>query len=95
MVPKYEYVEEVNIGVEEQPRIFEITRTMMKEYLDVFAWSDKDLKPYGTSIIPHTTPINKDEMPFKQKLRRINPRLFPLVEKEIKKLFEVKIIVSL
>ena len=95
MVPKYEYVEEVNIGVEEQPRIFEITRTMMKEYLDVFAWSYKDLNPYGTSIIPHTIPINKDEMPFKQKLRRINPRLFPLVEKEIKKLFEVKIIVSL
>lgn len=34
-------------------------------------------------------------MPFKQKLRRINPKLLPLIEKEIKKLFEAKIIVSL
>ena len=34
-------------------------------------------------------------MSFKQKLRRINPKLFPLVEKEIKKLFESKIVVAL
>lgn len=34
-------------------------------------------------------------MPFKQKLRRINPKLLPLNEKEIKKLFDAKIIVSL
>ena len=34
-------------------------------------------------------------MSFKQKLRRMNPKLFPLVEKEIKKLFEAKIIVAL
>ena len=64
MVPNYEYVEEVNIGVEEQPKIIKITRTLMKEYLYMFAWSYKDLKAYDTSIIPHTIPINKDEMPF-------------------------------
>ena len=34
-------------------------------------------------------------MPFKQKLRRMKPKLLPLVEKEIKKLFEEKIIVAL
>ena len=34
-------------------------------------------------------------MPFKQKLRRKNPKLLPLVEKEIKKLFEAKILVAL
>jgi hypothetical protein len=40
-------------------------------------------------------PIKEDHKPFKKKLRRINPLLFPLIEKEIKKLFEAKIIVSL
>ena len=32
---------------------------------------------------------------MKQKLGRMNPKLFPLVEKEIKKLFKAKIIVAL
>ena len=34
-------------------------------------------------------------MPFKQNLRRTNPKLLPLVEKDIKKLFEAKMIVAL
>ena len=67
----------------------------MKEYSDVFAWSYSDLQADDTSIIHHTIPIKKDEMPFKQKLRRINPKLLPLIEKETKKLFEKKIIVAL
>ena len=33
--------------------------------------------------------------PFKQKLRRMNPLLLPLIEKEVNKLFDAKIIVSL
>ena len=46
-------------------------------------------------MIQHTIPVKENEKPFKQKLRRVNPLLFPLIEKEIKKLFEAKIIVSL
>ena len=34
-------------------------------------------------------------MPFKQNLRIINPKLLPLIEKEIKKLIEAKIIMAL
>ena len=34
-------------------------------------------------------------MPFKQKIRIMNPKLLRLVEKEINKLFKVKIIVAL
>ena len=33
--------------------------------------------------------------PFRQKLRRINPALFPMIEKEVKKLLDAKIIVPL
>jgi hypothetical protein len=40
-------------------------------------------------------PIKEDHKPFKWKSIRINPLLLPLIEKEIKKLFEAKIIVSL
>ena len=34
-------------------------------------------------------------MPFKKKLRIMNPKLIPLIEKEIKNLFEYKIIMTL
>ena len=50
---------------------------------------------YDTDIIQHTIPIKEGQVPFKQKLRRMNPILLPLIEKEVKKLFDAKIIVSL
>jgi hypothetical protein len=46
-------------------------------------------------VIQHVILIKYDHKPFKQKLRRINPLLFPLIEKEVRKLFDTKIIVSL
>ena len=67
----------------------------MKKYRYVFAWSYDDLKEYDTSIIQHTIPINPGEKPFRNKLRRINPKLVPIIEKEIKKMFDAKIIVTL
>ena len=46
-------------------------------------------------MIQHVIPIKEYHKPFKHKLRRINPLFLPLIEKEIKKLFEANIIVSL
>ena len=48
---------------------------LFKEFSDVFAWSYEDLKAYDTSIIQHRIPIKEDQKPFRQKLRRINPKL--------------------
>jgi hypothetical protein len=53
------------------------------------------MKVYDTKVIQHVIPIKEDRKPFKQKLRRINPLSFPLIEKAIKKMFESNIIVSL
>jgi hypothetical protein len=68
---------------------------LLKKYSDVFAWSYDDLKMYDTSVIRHTILLKKNEKPFKQKLRRVNPLLLPLIEKEIRKLFDAKIVVCL
>lgn len=67
----------------------------MKGFLDVFSWTYDDLKVYDTIIIQHIIPVKENEKPFKKMLRRINPLLLPLIAKEIKRLFEAKIIVSL
>ena len=68
---------------------------MLNKYSNVFAWSYDDLKVYDTSLIRHTIPLKENEKPFKHKLRRVNPLLLPLIEKEIRKLFDAKSIVCL
>jgi hypothetical protein len=99
-------VEECNIGTGEKPRMVKLSKylppeqklkyiELFKEYSDVFSWGYEDLKAYDTSIIQHRIPIKEDQKPFRQKLRRINPKLLPLIEKEIKKMYDANIIVPL
>ena len=106
LAPNEEEVEDYNIGTDKHPKFIKLSKSLtpeakekyislMKEYADVFAWSYKDLKVYDTNIIQHTIPIKEGEKPARQKLRRINPMLLPLIEKEVRKLFDAKIIVSL
>jgi hypothetical protein len=101
-----EDIEDCNIGTQENPKIIRLLKTLspeikqryislMKYFPDVFAWSYEDLKVYDTRVIQHVIPIKEDKKHFKQKLRRINPLLLELIEKEVKKLFDAKIIISL
>jgi hypothetical protein len=56
---------------------------------------DLDLKTYDTGIIEHKIPLKENTKPFRQKLRQINPMLLPVMEKEVKKLSDEKIIIPL
>eukprot|EP00253_Pinus_taeda_P002601 PITA_02601 len=68
----------------------------MKQFANVFAWEYSDLKTYDKKIIQHKIPLEKYTIPFKQKLRPMNPMLLPLIEKRNKKnLLAAKIIVPL
>jgi len=66
---------------------------LLKEFVDVFSWKYEDLENYDTSIIDHIIPLKYDTKPFIQKLRQINPMLFPIMEKEVKKLLDSQIII--
>ena len=99
-------VKDCNIGTEQEPKIIKLSKSLspenrenyirlMKDFFDVFTWTYDELKVYDTNIIQHVIPVKENEKLFKQKLRRINPLLLALIEKEIKKLLEEKIIVSL
>jgi hypothetical protein len=68
---------------------------LLKEYKDVFAWSYEDLKTYDTFIIEHKIPLKPGVNPFKQTLRQINHILLFVIERDIKKLLDAKIIVPL
>jgi hypothetical protein len=67
----------------------------MKYFSGVFAWSYKDLKVYDTKVIQNVIPLKEDQKPFKHKLRCINPLLVSLIKKEVKNIFDAKVIVSL
>eukprot|EP00253_Pinus_taeda_P031465 PITA_31465 len=103
MEPLNAAIEEHNIGITEHPRMIKLSKNLppnqklkyvdlFKEFQDVFAWSYEDLKSYDTSVIQHTIPLKPNQKLFKQKLSRINPMLLPLIEKEIKRMFEACII---
>lgn len=103
MQPLSANIEDCNIGTEDHLKMIKLSKNLppdqklkyvelIKEFQDVFALSYEDLKSYDTSVIQHTIPLKENQKPFKQNLRRVNPVLLPLIEKEIKRMYEARII---
>jgi hypothetical protein len=97
---------ECNIGTPEEPKFVKLSKSLtegqraeytnlLREFADVFAWTYEDLKTYDMSVIEHKIPLKEEAKPFKKKLRQINPMLLPAMEREVKKLLDAQIIVSL
>lgn len=68
---------------------------LISDFSHVFAWDYVDLKVYDEDIIQHTILIKADQKPFRQKLRTINLRLLPSIEKKLKRLYKSSIIVPI
>ena len=68
---------------------------LLKECVDIFSWSYEDLRTYNTSIIQHKIPLNQNTNPFRPKLVILNPALLLVIEKEVKKMLDAKIIIPL
>eukprot|EP00253_Pinus_taeda_P025078 PITA_25078 len=101
LVPTDKSVEDVNLGTIDKPKFVKLSQTLspevktkyvrlLSEFSDVFAWDYSDLKVYDKDIIQHTIPIKPNQKLFRQKLRRINPKLMPSIE-----LFKASIIVPI
>jgi hypothetical protein len=104
--PQPEEVEDCNIGTKETPKMVNISKylpletkikyvELLMKYKDVFTWSYDELRTYDTTVIEQKIPLKQGVKPFKQKLRQINPILLPVIEKEVKKILDAKIIISL
>jgi ribonuclease HI len=99
-------VVDCDISPDTNPRLVKISRKLsqkqrrayvelMKQYSDIFAWSYEYLKVFDTKIIQHKIPLKPGSKPVKKKSRQFNPLLLPIIEKELKRLLEAKIIVPL
>ena len=68
---------------------------MVKEYRDVFAFTYDKLKSYREDVFQQTIPLKPEcqkGKPFCKKLREINPKLAPIINKELEKTLAVGII---
>jgi hypothetical protein len=61
----------------------------------VFSWKYEYLRTYDTNIIEHNIPLKEEAKPFSQKLKQVNPMMLPIMEKEVKKILDAKIIIPL
>jgi len=106
LVPMDKGVEDVNLGTADPPKLVKLSKALslevkakyvrlLSEFSDVFAWDYSNLNVYDKDIIQHTIPIKPDQKPFRQNLRRINPKLLPSIEKEVNRLFKAGIIVPI
>ena len=66
--------------------------SLFRQYKDVFDWIYEDLMMYDTKIIQHVIPIKVGIKPYQQPLRKMHPKLKPLIQSEVKKLLDAKII---
>jgi hypothetical protein len=95
--------EKVNLGTKDNPQCINLGLgcskqekvafiKLFKEFKDVFAWMYDELKTFDPNIIQHIIPMKPQTQPFQQKLRRMQPKLEPMVNKELNKLLNAKII---
>lgn len=77
------------------PKVKEEYIRLLYSFANVFVGDYSNLKTYDTNIIHHTIPIKPNHKLFHQKLRRINPKLLPSIEKELNRLYKSRIIVPI
>ena len=99
--PITEELESINLGTNELPKIIKIGTTLspsekeqlvelLRENLEAFAWSYKDMPGVDTDIVQHRIPTNPDVKPVKQKLRRMKPEWALKIKEEVIKQIEAK-----
>ena len=93
----------INLGTKAEPKYVNIGKcfspgemsrfiNLFQQYKDIFAWTYEYLKTYDTRMVQHVIPIKEGVKPFQQQLRNIHPKMEPLIQNEVKKLLDAKII---
>ena len=76
-------VKEVKIGADLEENVKARLIGLLREYVDVFAWSYQDMPGLDTDIVMHHLPLKEDSPPVKQKLRRTRPDMSKKIKEEI------------
>lgn len=58
---------------------------LLREYMNVFAWSYQDMFGLDTNIMVHRLTLKEDYPPVKKKLRRTRPDMAMKIKEEVQK----------
>ena len=94
--PHEELVESVNLGTNIDKKEFKIGENlelsvkkrliqMLRDYVEIFAWSYEDMLGLDTDIVVHRLPTKEDFPPVKQKVRRMRPEMSEKIKAEVMK----------
>ena len=61
---------------------------MLREYVDLFSWSYRDMSGLDTNIVVHKLPLKEGYSPVRQKLRRTRPDMSNKIREEVLKQFD-------
>ena len=103
--PHLENLETVNLGSEDCVREVKIGALLeesvkkglielLREYVDVFAWSYEDMPGLDTDIVQHFLPLKPGCVPVKQKLRRTHPDMAVKIKEEVQKQIDAGFLVT-
>ena len=103
--PHLENLETVNLGSEDCVREVKIGALLeesvkkglielLREYVDVFAWSYEDMPGLDTDIMQHFLPLKPECVPMKQKLRRTHPDMAVKIKEEVQKQIDAGFLVT-
>ena len=67
---------------------------LLKEYVDVFAWSYRDMPGLDTDIVVHRLPLKPECPPVKQKLKRTHPDMALKIKEEVQKQIDAGFLVT-
>jgi len=95
--PTEDQVMQVNLGSQEHPKPIFISESLsliekeelimlIKEYIDIFAWSYEDMPGLDPQVAMHRLNIKPDVKPVKQQQRRFPPNVMEAIEAEVHKL---------
>ncbi|WRX14220.1 Reverse transcriptase domain - like 10 [Theobroma cacao] len=79
---------EVKIGTSLSSDERQKLKELLREYVDVFAWSYQDMPGLNTDMVVHKLPLEPDCKPIKQKLRRMKPEMLLKIKEEVKRQFD-------
>ena len=85
-------IREVNIGALLEDFIKKGLIELLREYVDVFAWSYEDMP--GLDIVQHFLPLKPEYVPVKQKLRRTHPDMAVKIKEEVQKQIDAGFLVT-
>ncbi|GAU48362.1 hypothetical protein TSUD_282430 [Trifolium subterraneum] len=103
--PHKEVIDLINLGSEEEKKEIKIGASLeasvkervivlLREYVDIFAWSYQDMPGLDPEIVEHHLPLKPECPPVKQKLRRTHPDMALKIKEEVQKQIDAGFLIT-